>query len=86
MNALNLCNNRGSEMWILSCENIWGKYEIWELAGFYTLFVYQIKHIIAPGYAMHCCVCVTCGHLHREDFQEESNKEKNILKKSTVHT
>lgn len=36
MNALNLCNNRGSEMWILSCENIWGKYEIWELAGFYT--------------------------------------------------
>lgn len=56
MNALNLCNNRGSEMGILSCENIWGKYEIWELAGFYTLFVYQIKHITAPGYAMHRCV------------------------------
>lgn len=56
MIALNLCKSRGSEMQILSCENICGKYEIWELAGFCTLFVYQSKHIIAAGYAICCCM------------------------------
>lgn len=75
MNALNLCNNRGSEMWILSCENIWGKYEIWELVGFYTLFVYQIKHIIAPGYAMHCCV-LAVGTFTEKTFRKKVIKKK----------
>lgn len=27
---------------------------MWELAGSCALFVYQSKHVIAPGYAMYC--------------------------------
>lgn len=85
MNALKLCNNRGSEMWILSCENIWRKYEIWELDGFCTLFVYQSKHIIAPGYAMHCRV-LPVGAFTEKTFRKEIIKKKKIKEKSTVHT
>lgn len=61
-------------MWILSCENIWGKYEIWELAGFFTLFVYQSKHTIAPGYAMHCPV-LPVGPFTEKAFRKEVIKQ-----------
>lgn len=86
MNALNLCNNRGSEMWILSCENIWVKHEIWELAGFCALLVYPSKHTIAPAYAMHCRALPAVPSQRRLSGRKHLiKKKKKILKPCSSH-
>lgn len=59
---------------MLSCENTWGKYKIWELVGFCTLFVYQSKHIIAPSYTMPCCV-LPVGPFTEKAFRKEIIKK-----------
>lgn len=52
---------------------------MWDLAGFCSLFVYQIKHIIAPGYAMHCHV-LPVGTFTEKIFRKEVIKKKLKIK------